>query len=120
MKERIRLAGARLLRGGQFEDIQSVDRPTVRARHRAELVLRFRQRDEEARLALANALHQELQGHRGLAGSGLTLNEVETVGGKPAAEHLVEARNAGADFRFVGSVFHSQSTVLLSNDCTNA
>jgi hypothetical protein len=67
----------------------------VRLRNRIELRFRFGKCDVQARLALLDTLHEELQRERRLADSGIPVDEVKAIAGKAAAEYRVEAADAG-------------------------
>ena len=97
VEQRVLLGRAVLLGGGELEDVDAVEGPAVRARDGAQLVLRLGERDEQDLLAALDAFEQELQRERGLAGAGVALDEVEPVGRQPAAEDVVQSRDARAE-----------------------
>src|SRR5688572_24185217 len=97
MEQRVLLRGAVLLRGRELEDVHALQAPSVRSRDGFQLILRFGQRDEEDFFAVLEALEQELERERRLAGAGIALDEVEAVRRQPAAEDVIEAGDAGAE-----------------------
>ena len=66
----------------------------MRSGDRAEFALGFRERHIEALLAPGCAFQQELQGDRGLARSGAAFQQERAPAREPAAEYVVETRNA--------------------------
>ena len=80
---------------GELEQVDAVERPVMARRDGAQLLLGFGERDVEAGLAEVAALEQELQRQRGLAGAGRALDEIDAIGEQAAAQHVVEAGDAG-------------------------
>ena len=66
----------------------------MRSGHLAELLLGFRQRDVQDRLAALHAFQQELQRKRGLAGARHALDQVQPVRCKPPAQDVIETFDA--------------------------
>ena len=63
-----------------------------------QLALGFGQRDVEAFLAGARALHQELERDRGLPGPGRALDQKHVLPGEPAGQDIVQAPDAAPCF----------------------
>src|SRR4029453_17055313 len=84
---------------GQIENLQSLERPSVRSRGRLQLVLGLGQRDVESTLARPRALEEELQPQGRLSGPGIALDQIETIARQAAAENVVEARDPGTGER---------------------
>ncbi len=74
----------------EFEDLDPVERPAVRLRHVQQLFLALGQSDVETALILVAALEQELQPQRRLAGARLTFEQVDSLGGEPSSEDVIE------------------------------
>ena len=75
----------------------AVERPAVRLRHGVQLSLRLRQRDVEGRFTPANAIQQELERQRRLAGARVTFDQVDLAGRESATEDIVEAIDASSE-----------------------
>ena len=67
----------------------------MRGGDRLELLVGFREGDEEAAFAPGPALEQELQTERCLAGSGCAFHKVEPARRQTAAHYVVETGDAG-------------------------
>ncbi|MNC86839.1 hypothetical protein D3C83_25230 [compost metagenome] len=80
---------------GELEELESVERPAVRAGDRLELQYVLGERDVQALLATVAPLEQELHGERRFAGAGIALDEVHPVARQPAAKEEVEPGDAG-------------------------
>ena len=86
-----------VLRGRDFEDLDGVQRPAVGPGGRAELFLGLRQAHEQALLAASGAGEEELQRQRGLARTGISLDQEETILDEPAGQHVIQALDSGRD-----------------------
>ena len=85
-----------------------VERPAVGGGHASELLGRLRQGDVEAALAVVQAVKEELQGSRRLAGAGIALHEVHPVARQAAAQDVVETFDtSGCQVRLRRSRGHS-------------
>ncbi len=75
----------------------------------AQFVLGLGEGDVEAAFAIRRAGAQEIERERGLAGAGLALQQVDMAMHEPAAEDIVQARNAGREHGSRNSSGHSVS-----------
>ena len=83
----------------QFEQVDAVQRPTVRVSGLVKLVHRLGQSDIQASLARLGSLHQELQGRRRLAGAGIAFQQIDAVAREPARQDVVESFDPGRSGR---------------------
>lgn len=67
----------------------------MRSRDVAQFLFGFRQGDVEHRIAIADALLQELQSQRGLAGARRAFEQIKTIRGKAPADDRIEPRYSG-------------------------
>ena len=83
--------------GRELVDVDAGEVPSMGVRHGLQLFLRFGERDVQATLPEADALKQELQRERRLAGSGITFDEVQVIAWQTTAEDDIETFTRGAD-----------------------
>jgi hypothetical protein len=79
----------------ELVELDAVERPAMRRRRGPQLLGALRQGDVEALLAVRDAVEQELQGERGLAGAGRALEQVEPPLGQAAGQDVVEPGDPG-------------------------
>src|SRR5688500_8701109 len=96
MEQRVGLLGLVTRRGSQLEDLDAVQRPSVRIGRASELVGGHGEDDVETALALTAPGDEELEGECGLTASGLAVDEIQAVCGQSAAKDGVQAGNAGS------------------------
>jgi hypothetical protein len=92
------VAGLRLqvvLRSGDLEHVDVVERPAMRGGGGAQLLLGLRKSHEQAALALRHAVQQELQRQRGLSGAGIAFDEKKAIRNESPAEHVIQPRDPG-------------------------
>ena len=79
----------------QLEYFDAVERPAVRLGHGKQLVPGLRERDVEAPLSLFDPLEEKLHRQSGLAGTGLSFDEMDPVLREAAGENGIKPRHAG-------------------------
>jgi len=87
-----------------------------------QLVPGLRQGDVKALLSPGPPIEQELQGERGLAGSGLAFDQVHPVGGVTAVENGIQPVDAGGDRLATGHqmhTFHADPAELRSDNAAD-
>ena len=95
MQQRVILIGREVGFGRrQFEDGDAIERPAVRARHRAQFFGGFRKRDVQALFSGARAFQHELERQRGFAGSRIAFQKIDAVRIEPSEQHLVQTLDA--------------------------
>ena len=98
----------------EFENVDPVQGPAVRANHCGQFFLRLGQRDVEASFAVLDALHQELQAQRRLARSWRSFQQIEAGWGQSSIEDDIQAFIAGGN---AGICFHQFALENLSTGC---
>ena len=83
------------LAGHQLVDVDALQRPAVRGRHRPQLLLGLRQGDVEDPLSASRALLQELQGEGGLPRARQAFDEIQAPGRETPAQDRVQALDSG-------------------------
>src|SRR4051794_26802471 len=102
---RVFLLAERLLAHEMLVNLNLVERPAVRLRHRMQLAPRFGQRDVERLLAGLHTFEQKLQRERRLAGAGVALDEIDVIFRKSTAEDRIESGDPRACHGF-GTCLH--------------
>src|SRR6185437_5041807 len=85
-----------LLIGGQLNDFQSIERPTVRGGASLQLLPCFRQRDVQALLAVLHTFEQELQRKGRLATTGVAIHQIQSLRNQAPVQNLIQPRYASA------------------------
>ncbi len=78
-------------------NMDAFEPPVMRGRHRTQFVFRFGKRNIKNVFTAPRALQQELKSQCGFAGARRPFYEIESVRGKAAAQHGVQAINARRD-----------------------
>lgn len=87
--------GVEVLLRREFVDVHAIQRPAVGGGDLVQFGLGFGEAHVQHGLSARDPIEQELQGQRGLAGSGHALDQVETVRREAAVEDGIEALDAG-------------------------
>ena len=94
MVKRVSILRFQMLRLRQLKQLDAIQRPPVRAGNGLELVGVLGQRDVESLFAARASVQQELNRESGLAGAGVSLDEIHPIAGEAADQQLVETGNA--------------------------
>ena len=99
MKERVRFFVRRLVIGGELEDLDALERPSVRLGDTTQLRRAFGERDVERAFSPGPPLEQEMERDRRLARAGLSVDQIEMVRRQPPMEDRIQTGNAGENPR---------------------
>ncbi len=77
--------------GGEFEEVNPVQGPSVGADDLLQLGAGFRERDEHAAFIMPAALQQKLERESGFADSGIALQEISPIGWNAPVEDFIES-----------------------------